>query len=482
MSNPEHLNEIYKGVKSWNQWRRENPYIAPDLTKANLSSCDLSFADLRDVELCHARLNNAKLASANLTKANLSYTNLSKTCLRFANFTSTNLIQANLYKTDLRDTNFANCNLTGSNLSETNLNGAYLRNAILHQANLSKAILNNANLLGADISFATLISAQLNLAIMKKANLQNSDLTGVQARGSDLLGACLTGACIDWDINERTNLESIECDYVYLKKICGLGFTNRSPNNGTFLPGELTQRFKRIFETIEIVFSNEEIQEFDQSFQKRQQQYPDEILEVEVVEPKNDTEFVARLKSLPKDNQENCEVFYEQQFLLAKASYELQAQNIAIEREIYKQHTADMMQLAKLALEPKPINLNVEANAMSNSEKFTNNFQGANIANFANQVSDNALQQSNQYNYGQEKSLADAAKEIQLILDQISQNYPTNTVASELIKRIDNNPPLAQRILSAFNAGSVSALEQFLNHPAASFVINALEDWQKTRR
>jgi Pentapeptide repeats (8 copies) len=480
VSNPEHLNEIYKGVKSWNQWRRENPYIAPDLTKANLSSCDLSFADLRDVELCHARLNDAKLASANLTKANLSYTNLSKTCLRFANFTSTNLIQANLYKTDLRDTNFTNCNLTGSNLSETNLNGAYLRNAILHQANLSKAILNNANLLGADISFATLISAQLNLAIMKKVNLQNSDLTGVQARGSDLVGACLTGACIDWDINERTNLESIECDYVYLKKICGLGFTNRSPNNGIFLPGELTQRFKRIFETIEIVFSNEEIQEFEQSFHELQQEYPDEVLEVEVVEPKSDTEFVARFKTLPKDNYEDIEAFYKQQMLLAKASYELQAQNVAL--EIHKQRSADMMQLVKLALETKSINVSVEANAMSNSEKFTNNFQGANIANFANQINDNARQQSNQHNYGQEENLADVATEIKVIIDQISQSYPTNTVASEFIKRIDNNPPLAQRILSAFNAGSVSALEQFLNHPAASFVINALEDWQKTHR
>ena len=55
MSNPEHLNEIYKGVKSWNQWRRENPNIIPDLTKADLSSLDLSFYDLRYVELSFTR-------------------------------------------------------------------------------------------------------------------------------------------------------------------------------------------------------------------------------------------------------------------------------------------------------------------------------------------------------------------------------------------------------------------------------------------
>lgn len=43
------------------------------------------------------------------------------------------------------------------------------------------------------------------------------------------------------------------------------------------------------------------------------------------------------------------------------------------------------------------------------------------------------------------------------------------------------DPSLAQRIISALGAGSTSALEQFLNHPAASFVMAALEDWQKTR-
>ncbi len=480
MSNPEHLNEIYKGVKSWNQWRRENPNIIPDLTKADLSSLDLSFYDLRYVELCSARLNNAKLASAKLSKANLSYINLSKTCLRFTDFTNANLIQANLSKTDLRETIFTNCNLTGANLSGTDLSEAYLRKASLHQANLSKVILNKANLSGADLSFANLIQAELNLAVMKEVDLQNADLTGVQARGSDFGGACLTGACIDWNIDGKTNLENIQCDYVYFKKIYGLGFTSRHPRNRIFSPGEFTQLFKQIYETIEIVFANKEIQEFSQSFQELQQKYPDKVLEVEVLEPKNDTEFVARLKTLTKDGREDIEIFYEQQVLLAKATYELQAQNIAV--EMYKQHSADMMQLAKLALEAKPINLSVEANVMSNSEKFTNNLQGANIANFANQISDNARQQSNQHNYGHEKSLADAAKEIKAILDQLSQNYPTDTIASELIKKIDSNPSLAQRILSALNAGSISALEQFLDHPAASFVVSALEDWQKIRR
>jgi hypothetical protein len=34
--------------------------------------------------------------------------------------------------------------------------------------------------------------------------------------------------------------------------------------------------------------------------------------------------------------------------------------------------------------------------------------------------------------------------------------------------------------MSALGAGGTAALEQLLNHPAASFVIGALGDWQET--
>ena len=54
-------------------------------------------------------------------------------------------------------------------------------------------------------------------------------------------------------------------------------------------------------------------------------------------------------------------------------------------------------------------------------------------------------------------------------------------VATEAINRIENNPKLMARILSALKAGSVQAFEQALNHPAASFVIGALKDWQKSQ-
>jgi hypothetical protein len=92
------------------------------------------------------------------------------------------------------------------------------------------------------------------------------------------------------------------------------------------------------------------------------------------------------------------------------------------------------------------------------------------------------------YNSTLEKqNLAETAAEIQKLLEVLSNTYSTDTfsgkvqIANETIKLIENNPTLAERTLSALKTGSVAAFEQFMSHPAASFVIGALEDWQKTK-
>jgi uncharacterized protein YjbI with pentapeptide repeats len=496
VANPEHLAELNKGVKSWNRWRIENPSVIPDLKKANLSQTDLrkadlsltdlSFADLRSTKLNRAKFSGTCLTAAQLSNADLSSTNLGKTNFRFANFSGSNLSQANLSNTDLRSANFSSSNLSQANLNGANLGEAYLRKAVLNEANLSKAILKAANLSLTDLSRANLSQADLNLAVMEGANLQNADLSFVQALGTDFKEADLTGVCIqDWNLNSKTNLNYVKCDYVYLKKTYDLVFTSIDPIHRTFQPGEFTQKFQPASETTDIVANG--ITEFLESFEALQQNHPHEVLSIHTIEAKSESKFVARLEVLPESNPEEAKNFYEEQIQLFKANYALQVNNQLL--ELSKQHNADIMELAKLAIGKSYIsNLNLEVTAMSNSEGFTNNLQGANIANFSNQVRDNARQQANQYNYSPStKSLTDTAKEIQALLDHLSQTYTTHNdgakraFANEVIQRIDNDPSFTQRILSALSAGSTSALEQLLNHPAASFVISALEDWQKTR-
>ncbi|MBW4570208.1 MAG: CHAT domain-containing protein [Tolypothrix carrinoi HA7290-LM1] len=95
--------------------------------------------------------------------------------------------------------------------------------------------------------------------------------------------------------------------------------------------------------------------------------------------------------------------------------------------------------------------------------------------------------QGNYYASSEKQNLTEVAAEIQKLLEQLDKSYSTDTtlgkmqVAAETIKSIENNPSLVERILSASKAGGVQAFGQLLNHPAASFVIGALEDWQKTK-
>jgi hypothetical protein len=73
-------------------------------------------------------------------------------------------------------------------------------------------------------------------------------------------------------------------------------------------------------------------------------------------------------------------------------------------------------------------------------------------------------------------------------MEQLSTTYNTNSMmakvafAEEIKNQIEENPSLGGRILSASQAGGIAAIEQFLNHPLASFVVAALEDWQKTKQ
>jgi uncharacterized protein YjbI with pentapeptide repeats len=468
--NSDHLTELDRGVRSWNQWRIENPDIIPDLRKVDLSGRDLRFADFRGAKLNGARLSNICLASAKFHHAELSGANLSRANLKFAEFIESDLTKANL---------------SGSDLSEV-----CLRKASLGEANLSQAILKLAILCLANFRHTNLSKADLSLANMKEANLQNANLNATQLLRTNLTGANLTGACIeDWNINHKTNFENVLCDYVYVARGSGFKFRDRYPKSRNFRLGEFTQEFQKVSE-MKYYFFTDGIAELSRFFKKIQQERDDIVVDILEIHPKNENEFRVGLDILHESNTEMAKKINKEQFALAQANHALQSSHKLF--ELSQKHNAQIMELARIAYKPTLINfenIKQEGNSMSNSQEINNNLQGANLANFANQMRDNnARQQVNQNNYNSgEKSLADAAQEIQTLLDQLSRTYPTDTMtakftfANEAIQRIDNDPSLAQRILSALSTGSISALEQFLNHPAASFVISAIEDWQKTR-
>ncbi|ELS03452.1 hypothetical protein Xen7305DRAFT_00031760 [Xenococcus sp. PCC 7305] len=87
-------------------------------------------------------------------------------------------------------------------------------------------------------------------------------------------------------------------------------------------------------------------------------------------------------------------------------------------------------------------------------------------------------------NEAQSQNLAQAAADIQQLLEQLSQKYPTETlsqkalVAEEAIKKIENDSSFKQRVISAIKAGSIGALEKAIDNPIGAFFIEGIKGWK----
>ena len=184
MANTKHLAKLREGVELWNQWRKQNPEILPDLREANLSNADLSNAYLSGVNLGGANLSAADLRHAIINGADLRESNVIGTDLSEAR-----LREADLRRADLRRAIFSSADLWGANLSEANLSQGNMGKADLSQANLS-----DADVRGADLSGVNLTGANLMGAAFIDTNLKGANLTGCNVYGISVWKVTLEGA------------------------------------------------------------------------------------------------------------------------------------------------------------------------------------------------------------------------------------------------------------------------------------------------
>jgi DNA-binding MarR family transcriptional regulator len=109
------------------------------------------------------------------------------------------------------------------------------------------------------------------------------------------------------------------------------------------------------------------------------------------------------------------------------------------------------------------VNITKEGDIMSDS--YNNDLREANIANFANQVQDNARQQANQHIHisEQKRTLTEAATEIQKLLKQLEQTNPTATEAEKVAYVNDETTPsFKRRVVGALQASGETAIDEFI--------------------
>ncbi|MEG4105605.1 hypothetical protein [Microcoleus sp. S13_C5] len=81
----------------------------------------------------------------------------------------------------------------------------------------------------------------------------------------------------------------------------------------------------------------------------------------------------------------------------------------------------------------------------------------------------------------QRQTRAEAAKEIQELLDQLSQTYPTTTVAdksavaAKAMEEIEKQPDVKKKVLKALKAGGVAAVMELTNNPVVKILTPMLQ-------
>jgi hypothetical protein len=131
MANPEHLAKLKEGAQAWNQWRKANPGVVPDLQRAFLQDASLSNADLKYANLNGADLDRAVLTDADLCGANLEWADLHSANLEGADLSGANLNYTTLVRTNFQRATLTDCSVFGISIWNIQLAGAIQSNLVI---------------------------------------------------------------------------------------------------------------------------------------------------------------------------------------------------------------------------------------------------------------------------------------------------------------------------------------------------------------
>lgn len=447
---------------------------------------DKKYALIRNATVGIAAIGGTSFRDADLTDANFTAARLKSTDLRNAK-----LIRTCFHNTELLDrVRPGNSYLQHCQIRELILTGQG------QNKNFNRLNLRGINLKGANLVDASFRHTDLTQACLEDADLSRSKLVKTQLDNTDFTGATLTGAYIhSWNITSDTNFKGVRCKYVYMRlptkeKPDPL----RKPDNNAevFADGEFGDFIQPIFDTLDL-YHNQGVdpRAIAISFKELAENNPDAELEIVAMERRGKDKFLLRAKTAQEGDksQLSAEYFEIYNHVKALAEKEVKALIAEKDKQIYR-----LENMVMTALERPNFYSNTSVEKVDNM----NNQPGGISQNMSGGTMHGGMQaaqgdhnkqtmDTNVVSPSQKQTLAEAAAEIQALLEQLEKSYPTDTttgkmaLAMEAIAQIDSNSTLTARILSALQVGSFKAFEQFLNHPAASFVIGALEDWQKTK-
>ena len=274
----------------------------------------------------------------------------------------TSFRESKLQSSDFSDAYLKCCNFSNSVIDKICLNNSHktylsyfgsppLRsnNIISLMCNLNSRIdldlshedISNLDLANAQLENCNLSYANLREAVLINANLKNANLTEVNAVNADLSYATLTGACVEnWNIDATTQLAEVDCQYIYLLN----NQKERRPSSGEFEPGEFTQLFEEVFDTVDLIFRDGmDWKALMNTLKEVQVQNEDTPLQVQAIENKGNGVFVVKVHVPPDANKEKIHQEFTEIYQI-KAQLEAKDEQLKFLRE----QNTDLTQIIKI--------------------------------------------------------------------------------------------------------------------------------------
>nr|WP_322711357.1 pentapeptide repeat-containing protein [Nostoc sp. ChiSLP03a]MDZ8212570.1 pentapeptide repeat-containing protein [Nostoc sp. ChiSLP03a] len=441
---------------------------------------------IRTIAIAWAARGGTSFRGTDLTNASFT-----KAVLRNADFRKANLMHTNFYQVKMLD-----C----AELDKTYLQNSQVRNLLITGQGQNQIFdrqnLRGVNLKGANLADASFIGANLSEANLQDANLSRAKLVQTQLDSTDFTGATLTGVYIqDWGITINTKFDGVRCEYVYMRLPTKENpDPHRKPDNRQeiFAPGEFGDFIKPIFDTLDLYHSQGiDPRAIAIAFKELAENNPEAELEIVAIERRGEDKILLRAKTVTTANKSELSRDYFINYNQLKALAEKDFKVLIAEKEYQINKLENMITTALERPRFYVQNYHNQGDTiMSEGSKKQSNydFKGAQFAGgLVNADTVNAHKiggNITNYNPEQKQNLAEAAAEIQQLLNQLGQSYPTSTplekqiAVTEALKQIDSNPTLKARVIGALKAGGTEALKELVDHPLVNILLATLEGWQ----
>jgi uncharacterized protein YjbI with pentapeptide repeats len=463
-------------------------------------------------------------------KISIAFGTIGGTCFHSADLTEANFTGAILQNTDLRKANLKKTYFDNAKGLDSVCSGeSYLQNPLVRQVlvsrkgknkNFDRLDLRGVNFKGSNLVDASFIGADLSDANLQDANLSRAKLVQTQLDGTDLTGATLTGAYIeDWGITNSTLFDGVRCEYVYMRLP-----TKENPdplrkpdnNKEVFADGEFGDFIKPIVDTLDLYHNSDvDPRAIAISLKQLAENHPEAELRIVGMEVKGEDKFLLRAKTAASADKSELSKEYFQIYNKLKALAQQEFLALIAEKD---SRIASLENMVVTALQSPKFYSNTQIEKVDNmnpnqggisqnvsggtmhggmqAAQGNNNTQtqgdttvsGDRTINMGDGNYNERIQgdyvQGNYYAAGQQ-NLAQAAAEIQQLLQQLEQTNPTTTtsekmtVVAKAVDEIEKNPTLKARVIGAFKSGGKEALKEAIDHPLVNILIASVEGWQE---